>query len=108
MFEGNLVRRLRRSNQRRVAKEMPEKGQRNVKDRVTALAWRAHDLELYSAHADGSIVAWKPRTEEEVELDEDEEAEKEEKEEKDNSKKRKRGVLEDIYQDLTTKKITFS
>jgi DNA excision repair protein ERCC-8 len=108
MFEGNLVRRLRRSDQRRGAKEVPEKGQRNVKDKVTALAWRAHDLELYSAHADGNIVAWKPRTEEEVELDEDEEAEKEDKEEKDNSKKRKRGVLEDIYQDLTTKKITFS
>jgi DNA excision repair protein ERCC-8 len=108
MFEGQLVCRLRRSDQKKVVNEVPEKGQRNVKDRITALAWRAHDVELYSAHADGSIVAWKPRTEEDVGLDEEEEAEKETKEEKQHGKKRKRGVLEDIYQDLTTKKITFS
>jgi DNA excision repair protein ERCC-8 len=108
MFEGQLIRRLRRSDQKRIVNEVPEKGQRNGKDRITALAWRAHDVELYSAHVDGSIVAWKPRTEEDAELDEEEEAEKEEKEEKQHDKKRKRGVLEDIYQDLTTKKITFS
>ncbi|KAF2795637.1 WD40 repeat-like protein [Melanomma pulvis-pyrius CBS 109.77] len=108
LFEGNLLRRLRRSDQKRVAHHAPEKGQRNIKDRITALAWRAHDVELYSAHADGSIVAWKPRTEEDAELEEEEEAEKEEEEEKEGSKKRKRGILEDIYQDLTKKKITFS
>jgi DNA excision repair protein ERCC-8 len=59
---------------------------------------------MYSAHADGSIAAWKPRTEEDAELDEEEELEKEEKEE---GKKRKRGVLDDIYQGLMKKQITF-
>ncbi|KAF2178572.1 WD40 repeat-like protein [Zopfia rhizophila CBS 207.26] len=104
MFEGNLVRRLRRPEQKRVHNMRSGKGLRNVKDRITALAWRAHDVEFYSAHADGSIAAWKPRTEEDAELDDEEEREREEAED---SKKRKRGVLEDIYQDLTRQKITF-
>ena len=65
---------------------------------------RHHDVELYSAHSDGSIAAWKPRTEEDAELDEEEEQERQEAE---GSRKRKRGVLEDIYQDLTKRKITF-
>ncbi|KAF2710552.1 WD40 repeat-like protein [Pleomassaria siparia CBS 279.74] len=106
LFDGKLIRRLRRTDQKH--DDLPEKGKRNIKDRITALAWRAHDVELYSAHADGNIVAWKPRTEEEKELDEDEVVEQEEAEEKESSQKRKRNVLEDIYQDLTRKKITFS
>ncbi|KAF2255476.1 WD40 repeat-like protein [Trematosphaeria pertusa] len=105
LFEGNLFRRLRRpEQQKRVHEASTTKGQRNVKDRVTALTWRAHDVEMYSAHADGSIAAWKPRTEEDAELDEEEEQEREDNEE---SKKRKRGVLDEIYQGLTKKQITF-
>ncbi|ORY12123.1 WD40-repeat-containing domain protein [Clohesyomyces aquaticus] len=106
LFEGKLLRRLRRPEQHRKPHESGRAGksQRNTKDRVTALAWRAHDVELYSAHADGSITAWKPRTAEDAEVEEEEEQEKEEAE---GSKKRKREVLEDIYQDLMGKKITF-
>jgi DNA excision repair protein ERCC-8 len=59
---------------------------------------------MYSAHADGSIATWKPRTEEDAELDDEEELEREEKEV---DKKRKRGVLDEIYQGLTKKQITF-
>jgi DNA excision repair protein ERCC-8 len=105
LFDGKLLRRLRRQEQQ---KRLPDvaaaKGQRNVKDRITALAWRAHDVEMYSAHADGSIAAWKPRTEEDAELDEEDEHERREKED---GKKRKRGVLDEIYQGLTKKPITF-
>jgi DNA excision repair protein ERCC-8 len=107
LFEGKLLRRLRRPEPMRRVHEVAaaaDKGKMNAKDRITALSWRAHDVEMYSAHADGSIAAWKPRTEEDAELDEEEEHEKEEKEE---GKKRKRGVLDDIYQGLMKKQITF-
>lgn len=105
MFEGKLVSRLRRQERQQLAPgAAPVKGQRNVVDRITSLAWRAHDVELYSAHVDGSIIAWKPRTEEDVELDEEEEREKEEV---DQSKKRKRDLLDNIYNDLTKRRVTF-
>lgn len=104
LFEGKLFRRLRRPEQQRRVHEVASKGHRNVKDRITSLAWRAHDVEMYSAHADGSIAAWKPRTEEDAEFDEEEEHEREEREE---GRKRKRGVLDEIYQGLTKKPITF-
>jgi len=104
LFEGKMFRRLRRPEPQKRIHETVEKGKMNAKDRITALAWRAHDVEMYSAHADGSIAAWKPRTEEDAELDEEEEREEEEKEE---GKKRKRGVLDDIYHGLMKKQITF-
>ncbi|KAJ4300983.1 hypothetical protein N0V90_003072 [Kalmusia sp. IMI 367209] len=104
LFDGKLFRRLRRPEQQKRVHEVQTKGQRNIKDKITALTWRAHDVELYSAHADGSISAWKPRTEEDAELDEEAE---QEREAKDESKKRKRGVLDEIYQGLTKKPITF-
>ncbi|KAF2647479.1 WD40 repeat-like protein [Lophiostoma macrostomum CBS 122681] len=129
LFEGKLVRRLRRVERAQMQSETQGQdraqegtarirrkgkgkggsigvgaGGRNAKDRITALAWRAHDVEMYSAHADGTIAAWKPRTEEDARLDEEEDDERDGREE---GKKRKRGVLEDIYQDLTKRKITF-
>jgi len=109
LFEGKLIRRLRRSQQPQTnnppsTSGATAKGQRNIKDRITSLAWRPHHVEMYSAHADGSIAAWTPRTEEDAEADEDEQLEREEKEV---DKKRKRGVLDEIYQGLTKKQITF-
>lgn len=110
LFDGKLLRRMRRPE---VAKRGADvagansanaKGQRNAKDRITSLAWRTHDVEMYSAHADGSICAWKPRTDEDVEADEEERAEEEERDE---SRKRKRDVLDDIYAGLTKRNITF-
>ncbi|KAF2200118.1 WD40 repeat-like protein [Delitschia confertaspora ATCC 74209] len=105
LFEGKMLRRMRRLNQPGVvtSNATHAMGQRNTLDRVTALAWRAHDVELYSAHSDGSITAWTPRTEEDARLDDEEE----EREEEETGHKRKRGVLEDIYQELTKRKITF-
>jgi len=104
LFEGKLMRRLRRPQQEDRVDEAQNKDQRNLKDKITALAWRSHDVELYSAHTDGAIAAWKPRTEEDAVLDEEDEQEREALGE---SKKRKRGVLDDIYQDLTKKQIAF-
>ncbi|KAF2441316.1 WD40 repeat-like protein [Karstenula rhodostoma CBS 690.94] len=104
LFDGKLFRRLRRPEQQRQTHGAHGQGQRNAKDRITALAWRAHAIEMYSAHADGSISAWLPRTEEDVELDEET---NEEHEAKDESRKRKRGVLDEIYQDLIKRPITF-
>jgi DNA excision repair protein ERCC-8 len=107
LFDGKIIRRLRRAQsqaQNNPSNAGAAKGQRNAKDRITSLAWRPHDVEMYSAHADGSIAAWKPRTEEDAELEEEEELEREEREE---GKKRKRGILDEIYQGLTKKQITF-
>jgi DNA excision repair protein ERCC-8 len=107
LFEGKLVRRLRRPQLpdfQRAPRSTGSKNQRSIRDRITTLAWRAHNVEMYSAHADGSIVAWKPRTDEDAELDEQQDQESKVDEEE---KKRKRGVLDDIYQDLTKRQITF-
>ncbi|KAH8731397.1 WD40-repeat-containing domain protein [Phaeosphaeriaceae sp. PMI808] len=104
LFDGKFLRRLRRQEPQKLPLGSATKGQRDVKDRITSLAWRAHDIEMYSAHADGSIAAWKPRTEEDAEQDEEDEQVRLEKEE---GKKRKRGVLDEIYQGLTKKPITF-
>jgi DNA excision repair protein ERCC-8 len=104
LWDGKLIRRLRRSQQPLHPLSSACNQQRNVKDRITSLAWRRHDVEMYSAHADGSIAAWKPRTEEDAEADDEEALEREEREV---DKKRKRGVLDEIYQGLTKKPITF-
>ncbi|KAF2015685.1 WD40 repeat-like protein [Aaosphaeria arxii CBS 175.79] len=105
LFEGELVRRLKRPERQHHAPAASSgKAPAITKDRITSLSWRAHDVEMYSAHQDGSIAAWKPRTQEDADLDEEEE---QEREERDVSKKRKRNALEEIYQDLTKRKITF-
>lgn len=110
LFDAKLLRRMRRPEAARRAGDAPaaaaanSKGTRNAKDRITSLAWRAHDLELYSAHADGSICAWTPRTEEDVAADEEERVQEEERDER---RKRKRDVLEDIYAGLTKRNVSF-
>lgn len=104
LFEGTLLKRLRAPG---VAfSQAPGRaGQRNVRNRVTSLAWRAGDIELYSAHSDGVMRAWKHRTAEEVETDKDE---AEGRVEEDGSRKRKRQALDDVFRDLTKQKITFT
>ncbi|KAF2854599.1 WD40 repeat-like protein [Plenodomus tracheiphilus IPT5] len=106
LFEGKLLRRLRRPHEisNRLFATSETKGHRNAKDKITSLAWRAHHVELYSAHADGSIAAWKPRMEEDAYLDAEEEREHEDNE---NKRNRKRSVLDDIYQGLMKKQMTF-
>jgi DNA excision repair protein ERCC-8 len=99
LFDGKLLRRLRRPV---VANAAAVRNGQPAKDKITSLAWRAHDVEMYSAHADGSIAAWKPRTEADAAFDEEED-----RGERAAGVKRKRGVLDEIYQGLTKKPITF-
>lgn len=105
LFEGTLLKRLRAPGVA-VAQARESAGQRNIRNRVTSLAWRAGNVEIYSAHSDGVIRAWMPKTSEEAELDEEDEADAEGDAEAESTRK-KRKVLEDVYQDLTRQKITF-
>ncbi|CAK3841490.1 related to DNA excision repair ERCC-8 [Lecanosticta acicola] len=80
---------------------------RNPKNRTTCLAWRAHHVEMYSAHGDGSIRCWRPRTTEDV-VAENEQAGEHDVGEDAAERKRKRDEFEEIVKDLTSKKITFN
>ncbi|KZF24788.1 WD40 repeat-like protein [Xylona heveae TC161] len=106
LFEGRLLKRLRAPGTQVAA--ATKAAQRNLQNRVTALAWRQGDVEMYSAHSDGLIRTWRPRTREDAELEEQEAAEAKLNDEEDETRKRKRQVLEDIYHDLTRQKVTFT
>ncbi|KAF2090515.1 WD40 repeat-like protein, partial [Saccharata proteae CBS 121410] len=71
MLDGTMIKRLRVP-----ARPTKVGGQflrgPGFKTRTTALAWRAHDVELYSAHSDGCIRAWAPRTQEDMLVDDEE------------------------------------
>lgn len=56
LFEGTLLKRLKAPGAA-VAQADGSVGQRNTKNQVTSLAWRAGDVEVYSAHSDGMIRA---------------------------------------------------
>jgi DNA excision repair protein ERCC-8 len=93
LFEGRLVRRLRVPAG--AVEATSETGRNRGRGRIKDLAWRPFDLELYSAHTDGSIRMWHPRTaqdDEALETDEDED------------RKRKRKDLDDIYRDVMKKR----
>lgn len=80
-------------------------GTRNVVNRTTSLAWRAHDVEVYSAHSDGTIRCWRPRTWEDRMIDEEEEADEDHEA---GERKRKRDELEEIVESLTKRKVTYT
>ena len=107
LFEGKLLKRLRVPGM--AAQQTLQSGQREritaVKERIKSLTWRAHSVELYSAHSDGHIRAWLPRTKEDVVADQED---KTEEQELDEERKRKRDALDEVYRDLTRQKITFS
>ena len=105
LFEGTLLKRLRAPGVA-VAQASGSVGQRNIRNRVTSLGWRAGDVEMYSAHSDGLIRAWKPRVKEEIQLDKDE-AERVDEDE-DASRRKKRQALDDVFRVLTRQKITFT
>ena len=105
LFEGTLFKRLKAPGAA-VAQASGSAGQRNIRNRVTSLAWRAGNIEIYSAHSNGVIRAWKPRTKEEVDVEKDEMEQIDDGE--DESRKRKRQALDDVFRDLTKQKITFT
>lgn len=105
LFEGTLLKRLRAPGVA-VAQASGSAGQRNIRNKVTSLGWRTGDVEMYSAHSDGLIRAWKPRTKEEIQVEKDEAEQVDGAE--DPSRKRKRQTLDDVFRDLTRQKITFT
>ena len=68
LFEGRLLKRLRPPGTL-TAGAMSD-GKIKQKQRIADLAWRPFNAELYSAHGNGTIRAWKPRTREDVLQDE--------------------------------------
>ena len=105
LFEGTLLKRLRIPNAA-PGQGTGSTGQRNVKDRVTSLAWRAGDIEVYSGHSDGIIRAWKPKTNAEAEAEKDDMSQLDDT--VDDGRKRKRQALDDVFRNLTKQKITFT
>ncbi len=105
LLEGTLLKRLRAPGVA-VAQASGSAGQRNIRNRVTSLAWRSGDVGMYSAHSDGVIRAWKPKTKEEMQIEKDEAEDVDDDE--DEGRKRKRQALDDVFRDLTRRKITFT
>ncbi|KAK4693496.1 DNA excision repair protein ERCC-8, partial [Lecanoromycetidae sp. Uapishka_2] len=108
LSEGTLHNRLRATGAT-VAQASGSTGQRNIRNRVTSITWRAGAVEFYSAHSDGVIRSWKPQTQEEIEVEKDRASELEDGEDgEDDSRKRKRHALEEVFRDMTRQKITFT
>jgi DNA excision repair protein ERCC-8 len=95
-FEGKLIKRLKVTGTSHAAPVDAAPSGKNLGTRkVKDTAWRAFSFELYSAHADGSIRAWKPRLAEDMDDDDEEEDER----------KLKRQALDNIYEDLTKRRM---
>ncbi|KAF5872848.1 putative dna excision repair protein ercc-8 protein [Botrytis fragariae] len=105
LHEGRLLKRLKVPGPT-VAAVRSRTGERNIRNRITAMAWREPVDGIYSAHSDGQIRAWIPRTEEDIRMDREEEEEGKTHDE-DEGGKRKRNVLDDVFRDLTRQKISF-
>lgn len=105
LFDGTLLKRLRIPGTS-AASIRGTAGQANVRSRTTSLAWRAGHVDLYSAHSDGAIRAWLPRTAEEIQSNNGEAEGIDDAE--DESRKRKREALNEVFRDLTKQKITFT
>jgi DNA excision repair protein ERCC-8 len=107
LHEGKLLKRLKVPGPITAAVRS-RTGERNIKNRITALVWRRHVDGVYSAHTDGQIRAWLPRTEDDDAEDREEERiSKGRVEEDDENGKRKRKVLDNVFRDLTRQKISF-
>jgi DNA excision repair protein ERCC-8 len=106
LHAGKLLGRLRATAQQQRGGE-DGMGVRNLVPRTTSLAWRAYNVEMYSAHADGVIRCWRPRTSEDRIADEEDKDDDDGLEDS-NERKRKREELEQIVRDLTGKRITYS
>ena len=105
MLEGTLLKRL--PVPMAVVSQNLERGWRSVPPRITSMVFRKDHVEMYSAHADGFIRLWAPRTWEDVAVDE-EEAQTSQDTEDGDSRQKKRQELDQIYRDLTKRPITFT
>ncbi|KAK0856875.1 hypothetical protein LTS02_010477 [Friedmanniomyces endolithicus] len=96
---GSLQKRLRVPQSKQYASQTV----RNP-NRTTSLAWRAHHVEIYSSHADGTIRCWRPRTAADVEAEEEGFAADETAQTATAERKRKRDELNQIVQGLTKRR----
>ncbi|KAI9640093.1 hypothetical protein NHQ30_011495 [Ciborinia camelliae] len=106
LHQGRLLKRLKVPGPSEAAIRY-RTGEGNIRNRITALAWREPVDGLYSAHSDGQIRAWIPRTEEDVELDREEEEGGKTHDDEGEGGKRKRNALDDVFRNLTRQKISF-
>lgn len=105
MHEGRLLKRFKIPGPK-ISTVRSRTGERNTQSRITAMVWRGCAEGMYSAHTDGQIRGYLPRTPEDDILDkEEEETTQSEGVSEESTKKRK--VLEDVFRDLTRQKITF-
>ncbi|KAK5129160.1 hypothetical protein LTR08_003801 [Meristemomyces frigidus] len=102
MHSGTLLKRLRVTA---LQKSRPTEGSvRNLTSQTTSLAWRAHHIEMFSAHADGTIRCWRPETWEDAATELEEDADTGSDDDGGMERKRKRQELDQIVQDLTKKR----
>jgi DNA excision repair protein ERCC-8 len=117
IFDGTLMKTLIPATQRFAttsrmnasAAEGSDGLRRMTKGKSRTLAWRNGHVEFYSAQSDGQILAWKPFTFEDAEVEKEaaEEA-KGDADYADDERQRKRQALGDIFKELTKQKITFT
>ncbi|KXS95698.1 hypothetical protein AC578_840 [Pseudocercospora eumusae] len=105
LYTGNLESRLRI---RGLPGSQNDASSRTPKSRATSLTWRAHNVELYSAHGDGTIRCWKPHVLEDILTEREDSSDHPETDASAAEKKRKREEFDDIVKNLTTKKLTFT
>lgn len=105
LHEGKLLRRLKVPGPTTAALRSST-GERNIRNRVTAMTWRGVTEGIYSGHSDGQIRVWAPNMINAEESDDDETPTIDEDMEQAGAK-RKREILDDIFRDLTRQKITF-
>jgi DNA excision repair protein ERCC-8 len=105
LHEGKLLKRLKVPGPV-TATVRSRAGERNIRNRITALAWRSVPEGIYSGHSDGQIRVWAP----DVASGDDSDTDVSHGIADDTDiagVKRKRQVLDDIFRDLTRQKITF-
>lgn len=106
LHEGRMLKRLKVLGPN-VSAVRTRTGERNIKNRITGLVWKGQADGIYSAHTDGQIRAWLPRTPEDDMLDAEEEEGEKSHCHDDAAASKKRKVLDDVFRDLTRQKITF-
>lgn len=105
LFEGTLLKRLRVGGAA-TAQSRGSTVQRNTKGAVRSLAWRAGNVQVYSAHSDGKIRVWDPQNDQS--LDSTDEESNDVGSEGDEQSKKKRKALDEIFRDLTKRTVTFT
>ena len=106
VLEGTLLKRLQVLGTMGASQDLT-KGRRNIHHRITALSFRTSHVEIYTAHLDGRIRLWAPRTLEDADLDE-EEAQESRKADEVDERQKKRQELDQVFRELAKRPFTFS